>query len=311
MRHPAITVLLGVLLENSVPGHARDFRLRLCLNQCILSAQMRSNGNQRGARADIEAIGYRVVTAYLLLSSSLAIAQMPQAPQRPPDGGTREVLISILIPSLPNAPFSATVVTESIRQLADGTAITQGNRRAIARDRAGRIYQERRLLVPADGKHESVLTQIEISDPLAHTLYICIPKERVCQVELFSAPDFVPPPTAATVSREPGSVTLKDLGKQNIGGLETVGTRQTGVIETGTIGNNSPIEIKREYWYSPQLGVNLISKVQDPRIGALNFEVAEIVLGEPDPKLFQPPRDSKVIDLRKPARSTQPEASID
>jgi hypothetical protein len=240
-----------------------------------------------------------LLKALLFMGSSLSLAQVSQLPQRPPDGGTREVLISILIPSLPNAPFSATVVTESIRQLADGTSITLGNRRAIARDRVGRIFQERRLLVPADGKHESVVTQIEISDPVAHTLYICMPRERVCQVELFSAPGFVPPPTVATVRGQAGAAALEDLGRQAIGGLETVGTRQTGVIETGAIGNNSPIQVTREYWYSPQLGVNLVSKLQDPRIGTQNFEVSEIVLGDPDSKLFQPPANCKVIDLRK------------
>jgi hypothetical protein len=243
------------------------------------------------------------VLAFLILLSSLSLAQRPEPQQRPHDGGTREVLISILIPSLPNAPFSATVNTESIRQLADGTSITLKNRRAIARDNAGRIFQERRLLVPDDGKHESIVTQIEISDPIAHELYICVPREGVCQVEVFSAPAFVPPPTAASAPRQPGFPNLEYLGEQSIGGLETVGIRETAVIETGAIGNNSPIEIKREYWYSPQIGVNLISKLQDPRVGAQNFEVTDIALGEPDAKLFKLPSDVKLIDLRKPART--------
>jgi hypothetical protein len=99
----------------------------------------------------------------------VAVAQ--NSGERPPDGGSREVLVSILIPSLPNVPFSAVVNTESVRQLANGTSITLKNHRAIARDRAGRIFQERRLLVPEDGKHESVVTQIEISDPVAHELF--------------------------------------------------------------------------------------------------------------------------------------------
>ena len=77
--------------------------------------------------------------------------------------------------------------TESIRQLADGTTITLKNRRAIARDGVGRIFQERRLLVPDDGEHESPITQIEISDPVAHDLYICVPREDVCQVDFFRA----------------------------------------------------------------------------------------------------------------------------
>jgi len=43
--------------------------------------------------------------------------------------------------------------------------------------------------VPDDGKHESVVTQIEISDPIAHTpSHLQFPGERVCQLEPFTAP---------------------------------------------------------------------------------------------------------------------------
>jgi hypothetical protein len=104
-----------------------------------------------------------------------------------------------------------------------------------ARDRAGRIFQERRLLVPDDGNHESPITQIEISDPVAHELFICVPKEGVCQVEEFTAPTFQPPRSAAD-ARRAGSANLEDLGKQSISGVETVGTRETVVIEAGKIG---------------------------------------------------------------------------
>jgi hypothetical protein len=227
---------------------------------------------------------------------------MPQAspaPSRPPDGGTREVLVSILIPSLPNAPFAGTVATDWMRTLGDGTTITLANRRAIARDKSGRIFQERRLLVPTDGKHESVVTQIEISDPVAHELHICKPDQHVCQLEVFFPPEFVPPLGAASAPKTPGGPAFEDLGRQSIEGLETVGTRITTVIATGTIGNDNPLLVKREYWYSAQLGVNLLSTLQDPRVGTQKFQVIDISLGDPDSKLFRVPVGSQVIDLRK------------
>jgi hypothetical protein len=243
----------------------------------------------------------------LILVASLSVAQSPQEPQRPADGGTREVLISILIPSLPNAPFTATVNTEWIRQLADGSTITLKNHRAIARDMAGRIFQERRALVTDDSKHDSPVTQIEISDPVSHELYICVPHELVCQVELFppleSAGSRAPP----MARKEPGSPGLEDLGKQSIDGLETVGAREIVVLETGAIGNDRPLLAKREFWYSEKLGVNLISKRQDPRFGTQNFELTDIILGEPDPKMFELPSGSKVIDLRKPPEISSPQ----
>jgi hypothetical protein len=62
-----------------------------------------------------------LLAAFLMRPTSRCVAQVPQEVHRPPAGGTRQVLISILIPSVPNAPFSATVITEWIRQVGDGT----------------------------------------------------------------------------------------------------------------------------------------------------------------------------------------------
>ena len=178
----------------------------------------------------MKSIPFLLLAGFLILPNSVSLAQAPQQPQRVPDGGTREVLISILIPSLPNAPFTATVNTEWIRQLPDGSTITLKNRRAIARDAAGRIFQERRALVPDDGKAQSGVTQIEISDPVAHELYICMPHGSTCQLEVFSPPESFPytPPAKAHVAQGSTSES-EDLGKQAVGGLETVGTRETTI----------------------------------------------------------------------------------
>jgi hypothetical protein len=221
-----------------------------------------------------------------------SVAQEAAKPQRPPDGGARERLVNIFIPSQANAPFTATVSAEWFRQLADGTTITLKNHRTIARDRAGRIFQERRMPVPDDGKRESFVTRIEISDPVAHTLYICVPGEHVCRLETFSSPQFAPPPTGAGPNRE-------DLGQRSIDGVEVTGTLETRVIESGAMGNDSPIVMKVESWYSPQLGVNLLTKRQDPRSGNQNFEVTDIVQAEPDAKFFRVPSGYKVMDLRQ------------
>jgi hypothetical protein len=249
-------------------------------------------------------IPFLLLSGFLILPIPVSLAQAQQSPRqrssRLPDGGTREVLISILVPSLPNAPFSATVNTEWIRQLPDGSTITLKNHRTVARDAAGRIFQERRYLVPEGGKAESAVSQIEISDPVAHELYICVPHERVCRLELFSPAESRRQAAAGKDRMEQSSSGSEDLGRQSIGGLETVGTRETSVIPAGTIGNNSPILSKREFWYSPHLGVNLISKRQDPRAGDQNFEVSDITLGEPDAKLFLLPSGFKILDLRNP-----------
>ena len=240
--------------------------------------------------------------ALLLLGASAileypAIAQAPPPTLRPPDGGVREKLVSILIPSLPNAAFSAVVNTKSIRQLPNGAQITLVNHRRIARDSAGRIFQERRMLVPDDGAHESLLTQIEISDPVKHKLYICQPEERVCQLEEFSPVEGNDP---SVLGKEPAGPGVERLGKQTIEGIETRGVRQSIEIPAGEIGNDRALLATREFWYSPQLGVNLVSARDDPQSGKQEFRVTEIVLGEPNAGLFEPPRDAKILDLRNP-----------
>jgi hypothetical protein len=70
-------------------------------------------------------------------------------------------------------------------------------------------------------------------------------------------------------------------------------------VEPGVIGNDSELHIIREYGYSPQLNINLSSKLQDPRIGTQDFELSNMIPGEPDPKLFKVPPGSQVIDLRR------------
>lgn len=208
---------------------------------------------------------------------------------------------------MPSAPFTATVNTEWIRALPDGTRITLKNHRLIARDKSGRIFQERRLLVPGDSKQESDVTQTEISDPVAHEQYICVPREHVCQLEVFHPVESASPAMSSTAQKTPGSPREESLGTQWIAGMETVGTREIEVIPTGAIGNDSPILSKREYWYSRQLGLNVLSIREDPRFGTQKFELSDVTLGEPDAKLFAPPEGSKILDLRGPTEVEVPE----
>lgn len=233
------------------------------------------------------------------LFTGALLAQSTNEPRQPQEGAGIEMINSIFIPSLPNAPFTATVRTEWIRPLTDGSTLTWKNHRAVARDSAGRIYQERRMFVPDDSKGETRLRQIEITDPVSREFYVCNPPESACRLREFSRPNSESPVPIAGGGKGTGSADVEDLGKQTIGGLEVIGVRETVVTPTGAIGNNSPLLSRREFWYSSKLGVDLISKREDARLGARNFQVTDIILGDPDPKLFHVPAGYKVIDLRK------------
>ncbi len=86
----------------------------------------------------------------------------------------------------------------------------------------------------------------------------------------------------------------EQLGKQVIEGLETEGKRTTITIPAGQIGNEQPIVITNEVWYSPELQTIVYSKRDDPMAGTTIFKLTNIVRDEPDAALFQLPPDYKV-----------------
>jgi hypothetical protein len=92
-----------------------------------------------------------------------------------------------------------------------------------------------------------------------------------------------------------GIANHEELGKEPIEGVETIGTRESVTYNPGILGNDLRLTIEREYWYSPKLGINLLSIRSDPRIGKQIFRATEIVVFEPDPSLFALPKGFKVI----------------
>jgi len=253
-----------------------------------------------------------LLSCLLFLPVTFCAAQEKLQPLHAPDGGTIERFASISIPSTPDAPFTATVNTEWIRQVPDGSLITLKNHRIIARDAKGRIYQQRSFFVPNDGKQESTVYQIEIRDPATRQRYVCRSAERVCRLQQFFGSDFEPASGAAPASVKTGApgFTVESLGTQNIAGLETIGSRETQVLGAATMGNEAPILERKEFWYSPQLGINLVTKRQDPSHSTQqNFEVTNLSLGAPDPALFEPPVGYKILDLRNPPELSSTQTS--
>jgi hypothetical protein len=59
----------------------------------------------------------------------------------------------------------------------------------------------------------------------------------------------------------------------------------------------------REFWYSPELGINLGSTLETPGLGLQKFFVTEITTLEPDASFFSPPDGYSVVDHREPAPS--------
>jgi hypothetical protein len=95
------------------------------------------------------------------------------------------------------------------------------------------------------------------------------------------------------------NVKREDLGTQNIEGVEATGTRNTVTIPAGQIGNERPIDIVTERWYSKELQTTVMSRRTDPRSGEAIFRLTNINRNEPAGSLFEIPVDYKVTEVGK------------
>ena len=86
-----------------------------------------------------------------------------------------------------------------------------------------------------------------------------------------------------------GKVTTEDLGQQTIEGVAATGTRTTTEIPAGAIGNEQPIKIVSEQWFSHELQVLVLTKHSDPRVGETTYRLTGIVRAEPASSLFDVP----------------------
>jgi hypothetical protein len=93
-----------------------------------------------------------------------------------------------------------------------------------------------------------------------------------------------------------GTVNKEDLGTQVVEGLVATGTRTTTTIAAGAIGNEQPILIVSEQWFSPDLKVLVMTKHSDPRSGETIYRLTNIAQTEPARSLFEVPADYTVKD---------------
>jgi TonB family protein len=86
----------------------------------------------------------------------------------------------------------------------------------------------------------------------------------------------------------------ESLGKQVIEGVEAEGTRTTITFPAGMMGNERPINIVSERWYSPELQTVVMTKHSDPRFGETSYRLTNINRSEPARTLFEVPSDYTV-----------------
>lgn len=201
------------------------------------------------------------------------------------------------------SPFSAVAVSETTQTLADGNRIHRSTSVAMFRDSEGRFRREVTLPaigpLAASGKSPQF---ISISDPVAGARYMLHPEDKTAHKFSIRARDEqfhgyafqkrVPGPEAD------GNLKTEQLGTQMIEGVSVEGTRLTRTIPAGQIGNEKPIEIVSERWYSSDLQMAVMTKRSDPRFGTTTYQLTNIQRTEPSASLFQLPSDYTVEEGR-------------
>lgn len=222
-----------------------------------------------------------------------------------------------------NAAYSGEGKTTSVQSSADGAQLNRvvpGQGEKVWRDSQGRLRSEQNFLTGRNGG----LKLVEIQDPVAGYVFILDDIAKVAhRVKASVIPERSKDPlamqhspagsvgvisssvmnaaggggdSAAAPSRMPQISAPEDLGLQSLEGIEVHVSRVATVIPAGAEGNDNPITVTRDSWYSPELNLILRTVTNDPRSGVQTSGFDNLSRNEPDPSLFTVPADYSTID---------------
>jgi hypothetical protein len=200
------------------------------------------------------------------------------------------------------SPYTAQAVTVTTQLLADGNRIERRTTASIARDSNGRVRREQEGLalggLMVDGR------LVTISDPGART-HLTLDAQRqvafLVRTTRLGAPAFPAAPPPAGV----GDARTESLGERTIEGVRAEGSRTTMTIPAQAIGNQAPITIVSERWFSRDLQTVVLTRRTDPRFGETLYRLSNVVRAEPPAALFSIPTNYRVEEqaLPQPVRT--------
>lgn len=221
--------------------------------------------------------------------------------------------------AIKGAPYSAMSEAETIQTLADGNRVRNKTMYFVYRDSEGRTRRE------VVGKEQSAPpNEVFISDPARGVNYSLDTQGRVALMSRFNLQTIdrnlekmkiaaememkPPPPGSGQAARAENEEVVKkkrqpiaeSLGQQMIEGVLCEGRRTTSTIPAGAAGNDLPITIVNEQWYSLELQVFVLTKQSDPRSGETIYRLVNINRSEPDRALFEVPADYSIIEKSGP-----------
>ena len=240
---------------------------------------------------------------------------------------------AVMGPTVKNAPYSALETIENTQTLADGTHIDRTTQTMVSRDSAGRMRRETpdsiTIWDPVANVSYSLdpKTQTAMKLPLGlNTVGPLTNEQRGPNGQTMrfvyragggaavtAAPPDVPLPIPAGAGQYPDTFFFKagalpglsamqvklipkseSLGQQTIEGVNAEGTRMTSTIEAGQIGNDRPIQIVDERWYSHDIETAVKWTHSDPRTGQESLQLTNISRTEPSSDLFQVPANYQI-----------------
>lgn len=256
---------------------------------------------------------------------------VPDLPPLGPKGVVTMHVNDMDVEPAKGAPFCATVTIEHTQTFADGNRIHTSDNSSVCRDSEGRTRREASLNLLGAAAQSSPPKLITIVDPVAGYRYMLDSETKTAHKSLIGSAGVI-----AHVKGGPGATSVpsgqvmlyqrvgtagpnmvvnddvmfkksgeasdepvpntESLGDQTIEGIQATGTRVTTTIPAGKIGNEQPIMVTSERWYSPELKATIMTKHDDPWAGELKTQFTNVNTAEPDPSLFTIPSDYKIVD---------------
>ena len=213
------------------------------------------------------------------------------------------------------APYTAEAVTETIQVLADGNRITRKTSSMVARDSQGRTRREQNLNTVGPWSSPESHAVVFINDPVAGVRYNVEPnaktavklvmgsanaqerreiEDKLKRARMKEESEMIAMKRSAMPSEPKAAPVPELLGTRTIGGVVAEGKRVTEVIPAGKLGNERPIDVVNETWYSSELQIVVMSKHSDPRSGDVVYTLTNINRAEPDSSMFTVPSDYRV-----------------
>jgi len=195
------------------------------------------------------------------------------------------------------APFTASFSATESQTLADSNQINRSSTGTIARDSQGRTRRD--MTLPAIGRfaasgQSTPPHAIFINDVVAGKQYVLQPDQKIARQTTRPKWNRQGGMNPKGQARSRPGVTTTSLGTQTINGVLAEGTQTTRTIPAGAVGNEKPIVITTERWYSSELQTYVLIKRLDPYVGQSEFQLTNIQRQEPDASLFQVPGDYTV-----------------